>query len=153
MRTIPRTGLVVAVLASALALACKAKHPVVPEGASRTWPEMNDKERAQHMGAVVLPRMKASFQQFDAERFADFSCGTCHGAGAEDGSFEMPNPGLPRLDPSGLYKKHRKATPEIADFMWKEVEPEMAELLGLPRYSFVKKSGFGCANCHLVEGE
>ena len=148
-----RRTLFLGMLVCALVPACKAKDPVVPEGASKTWPEMNDKERAEHMGAVVLPRMKALFQEFDGERFADFSCGTCHGPGAEDGSFEMPNPGLPHLDPSGVFKKHRKATPEIADFMWKEVEPEMAKLLGLPRYSFVKKTGFGCGDCHVVEGE
>ena len=147
------TKIAVATLSLALVSACKPKDPVVPEGASKAWPQMSEKERGEHMGAVVLPRMKALFQEFDGERFADFSCGTCHGAGAEDGSFEMPNPGLPHLDASGLYKKHRKATPENADFMWKEVEPEMAQLLGLPRYSFVRKSGFGCAECHIVEGE
>lgn len=148
-----KTKIALAMLSLALTTACKPKDPVVPEGASKTWPQMSDAEKGEHMGAVVLPRMKALFQAFDAERFAEFSCDTCHGAGAEDGSFEMPNPALPHLDASGLYKKHRKATPEIADFMWKEVEPEMAEALGLPRYSFTRKSGFGCANCHIVEGE
>lgn len=140
-------------LTLALAPACKAKEPVVPEGASKPWPQMTDEEKAEHMGDVVLPRMKALFQEFDRERFAKFSCDTCHGVGAETGSFEMPNPGLPHLNAKSFYKKHRKATPEIADFMWKEVEPTMAQLLGLPRYSFVKKTGFGCASCHIVEGQ
>jgi hypothetical protein len=109
---------------------------------------MSTGERIEHMSSVVAPRMQAHFQEFDRARFSDFGCPTCHGASAEDGSFAMPNPDLPHLDPSSFYKKHRKESPEIARFMWKVVEPEMANLLGLPR----GEDGFHCANCHVVEG-
>jgi hypothetical protein len=132
-----------------LVVSCKAKEATVPEGASKTWPEMSTGDRIEHMSSVVSPRMKALFQDFDKARFSDFGCPTCHGEGAEDGGFAMPNPSLPTLDASGLFKQHRKEAPEITRFMWKEVEPEMAALLGLPK----GEEGLHCASCHPMAGE
>jgi hypothetical protein len=108
---------------------------------------MSEEERMAHMTTVVEPRMATLFQQFDAQRFGDFGCRTCHGTGADDGSFAMPNPELPKLDPTLFYREARKEHHAIADFMWKEVEPTMAEVLGLPR----GEKGIDCGSCHILE--
>ncbi len=109
---------------------------------------MDFDERKSHMHTVVQPRMSAQFQRFDPVRFADFACETCHGDTAIDRRYAMPNPDLPLVDASGIYRKHRKKTPEMAAFMWEEVEPTMAELIGLPRHVVRHKRGFHCGNCH-----
>lgn len=63
----------------------------------------------------------------------------------------MLNPGLPEFDAANLYKKHRKATPDITKPMCKEVEPALGEALALTH-------GFGggeiaCGSCHVVINE
>ena len=130
--------------------ACKKGKVQVPEGATKTWDDMADDERMTHMKTVVAPRMKAMFQEYDGERFAEFNCATCHGPGAEDETFALPNPELPHLDASKYYKKHREADPEIVHFMWKEVEPAMAEALGV---THGEKGDMNCRSCHVVEGD
>ena len=143
-----------ALLALALALplsACGSHGKVgIPEGRDKPWTEMDDSERMEHMGAVVMPRMQAVFESHDAERFADFSCATCHGASSADGDFHMPSASLPELDASNLYKKHRKESPEITKFMWKVVEPEMGSLLA-QTYGF--EGYISCSTCHIVHNE
>lgn len=135
-------------LSSLLALAllgCGAHGKTgIPEGSDKPWAQMDETERMEHMGAVVVPRMKAVFQGHDPQRFASFGCATCHG---DSGSFEMPNPQLPELDAANLYKKHRKATPDMVKLMWKEVEPAMGEALALT-YGF--EGEISCHSCHVV---
>jgi len=133
-------------LVAGLTAACSSA-PVVPPNATKTWPEMTGDERAAHMHEVVAPAMRTAFQAHDAQRFADFGCKTCHGPGEQDGTFAMPNPALPYLDASLVYRKHRKATPEITKFMWKTVEPRMGELMGLPHGD----RGVHCFTCHVVK--
>ncbi|NVB40491.1 hypothetical protein G6O69_21805 [Pseudenhygromyxa sp. WMMC2535] len=129
-------------------LACGPKGKVsVPEGADKTWAEMNEDERMAHMGAVVLPRMRAVFQAHDPERYASFGCATCHG---HSGSFEMPNPELPELDASNFYKQERQEHGDMVKLMWKEVEPTMGEALGVT-YSF--GGTIECHSCHVVLNE
>lgn len=122
----------------------------IPEGRDEPWAQMDESERMEHMAAVVMPRMKGVFQGHDAQRFAAFSCATCHGEGANSGNFEMPNPQLPQLDAAKLYKKHRKATPDMVKLMWKEVEPAMGEALALT-YGF--EGEINCGSCHVVINE
>ncbi len=96
------------------------------------------------MKTVVLPEMKAAFQEFDAKEFADFSCATCHGAGAQQGKFDMPNPGLPPLN-----KAVADSTPAMTKFMAEKVVPKMAEILGEEPYDHATGKGeFGCMECH-----
>ncbi len=124
----------------------------IPEGQAKPWAEMDDSERMQHMAEVVQPRMQAVFQSHDPERFADFGCASCHGGGAGNGDFHMPNPALPKLDAAKLYEKHRQ-DPEQKDLlrvMWKEVEPAMGEALALT-YGFGGE--LSCNSCHIVENE
>ena len=143
------TTLLVAVVATGLAaLACHGSATTPPPGSTVTWAEMDAQARAKHMANVVMPEMKTLFQGFDGQRFGDFNCATCHGAGAKERGFAMPNPELLVLDPSRAYRKHRDEMPEIADFMWSQVEPKMAELLGKPRYVVGHDKGFNCSACH-----
>jgi hypothetical protein len=76
---------------------------------------------------------------------------TCHGSGAKDGSFKMPNPELPKLSPEGGFKKHLDKDPEITKFMMTKVLPNMAELLGTQPYDVKTHLGFGCFGCHSID--
>jgi hypothetical protein len=93
--------------------------------------------------------MGALFHEFDAKRYDEPKCVLCHGAGANDGSFKMPNPELPKLDLTpGGFKKLQAKKPKVMEFMLKKVEPQMASLLGEPAFDPKTKTGFGCTGCH-----
>lgn len=106
-------------------------------------------ERKRHMKNVVLPRMKEAFVAFDPVRYGKMTCATCHGDGAADGSFRMPNAALPKLPatPEG-FKRLVNEKPTMAQFMLTKVKPMMANLLGLPELTPETKTGFGCMACH-----
>lgn len=118
-----------------------------PVGLEKRWDELTTDERSTFMVAVFEPRMHKAFVGFDAERFADFGCPTCHGAGADDGTYAMPNPALPHLNAKGFYREHRKAHPEISGFMWKGVAKPGAKLLGK---TLGPSAEFECWSCHVV---
>jgi hypothetical protein len=101
------------------------------------------------MKSDVMPKAGALFHDFDAKRYAEPKCALCHGAGAADGSFKMPNPDLPKLDitPAG-FKKLKATKPKITDFMVTKVEPQMAALIGEQPFDPKTKEGFGCLGCH-----
>jgi hypothetical protein len=112
------------------------------------WDGWSHDQKMAYMKATVLPKMSALFHDFDAKRFADPKCTTCHGAGAKDGSFKMPNPELPKLNLADGMKADKKKSPKIFDFMMKQVEPQMADVLGKPAYDPKTQKGFGCFDCH-----
>lgn len=126
---------------------CKYGRVTTPDGAAVPWAQMDHAARHAHMQSVVLPRMRTVFQRFDSERFADFGCGTCHGDGMADGTYAMPNPNLPTLDHAGVYKTHRKESPEITRFMWKEVQSELGQSLGV---TWGPNGTIDCKSCHPV---
>ena len=75
-----------------------ASHPTTPTPAAKVaWKDMNADQRTAFMKDVVMPRSKELFMAFDAERYKDMDCKTCHGPGADDKSFEMPNPDIAPL--------------------------------------------------------
>jgi len=119
-----------------------------PPAAEVTWKDMSHEQRLAHMKTKVAPQMKASFQAFDATHFANFGCATCHGPGAKEGKFEMPNPALPKLDAKDGFKAELKKHPKETQFMMEKVAPEMAALLGMQPYDPATKEGFGCFGCH-----
>ena len=104
----------------------------------------------EHMKTVVMPRMKEVFAPFEPPEFANMKCGACHGEGAKNGSFKMPNPKLPKLSYTDGFKKHMDKKPEATKFMMEKVVPEMASLLGMQPYDPATKKGLGCGACHLV---
>lgn len=105
------------------------------------------------MMTEVVPKMGALFKEFDPKRFAEVRCTTCHGAGAKEGKFTMPNLSLPKLDPTNGFEKHKKKDEKILKFMMEHVSPEMGKILGLPPYDPATKTGFGCFDCHTMQGK
>jgi hypothetical protein len=119
-----------------------------PAPGPKGWSDMSKDERMALMKTQVLPKMKESFQGFDAKRYADFTCKTCHGEGVKEGKFDMPNPKLPVLDATGGFKKEQQKHPKALQFMMTAVVPQMADILGLPKFDPATHQGFGCAACH-----
>jgi hypothetical protein len=118
--------------------------------AAKSWDAMSHAERLELMKTVIVPKMAADFQGFDAKKYEKFGCGNCHGARIKDGNFAMPNPELPHLSFTDGFKKHMTAKPEITKFMMQKVEIDMAAALGLQPFDMKTKQGFGCSGCHIV---
>ena len=126
-------------LLAVFALACGGK-----EGDSSpepfTFDSLSDEEKLAYMSTEVLPTMQAVFQGYDSEAYADFSCASCHVTGLSDGSYAMPDPGLPPLREADFPYEG-----ELATFMEDEVRSTMAELLG------PAEGGRPCVTCHTLE--
>jgi hypothetical protein len=118
------------------------------------WKDMKKDDRKKYMKKVVLPKAKDAFFAFDPKHYpkAKVTCATCHGDGASDGSFKMPNEKLPKLpnDMAG-FKALNEKKPAVMEFMGKKVKPMMASLLGMPEFNMQTKQGFGCNGCHTSE--
>ena len=136
-----------ALLAIALA-ACVSgsRHPPAP-GEWATW--SHDAKKA-YMEQVVLGDAKKMFAIYDPVRYRDVTCRTCHGAGADDGTYRMPNPALPALVPTKIYEL-AGAKPQLFIFMDGYVQAHMARLLGEPTFDHMTMSGFGCFACHTAQ--
>ncbi|HTQ04222.1 MAG TPA: hypothetical protein VMI54_10205 [Polyangiaceae bacterium] len=134
--------------ASASAAAASAAPEAAPEAGPIDWEKMDKAARGKYMKTVVMPKMKELFTAFDA-KYSDMKCTTCHGSAALSGSFAMPNPELPKI-PSDMakFKEWAGKNPKMAEFMAKQVKPEMAKLLNEPEWTPATKEGFGCTNCH-----
>jgi hypothetical protein len=120
------------------------KLPAAGEWAA--WPR---DRKLDHMQAIVAADARALFAGYDAARFADVTCKSCHGSGAVDGSFKMPNPALTVLDlsPTGVQELNAKHAKAVA-FM-QRVTRRTATLLGVTASaSLTDGSGFGCLGCH-----
>jgi len=118
------------------------------------WANMSFDQRKKLMKSAVLPELKKAFQAFDSKKYKRFTCATCHGEGATDGKFKMPNAKLPKLpaptNREGFMALHEKK-PEAVKFMGEVVKPKMAALLGLAEWSPTNMTGFGCYQCHTAE--
>jgi hypothetical protein len=113
---------------------------------------MDKPARGKYMKEVVLPKMKEVFTAFDAAKYGDMKCVTCHGSSAMKGDFTMPNPELPPL-PGDMekFKAWAAKKPQMTEFMAKHVKPEMAKLLNEPAFDPATNKGFGCGECHTVQ--
>jgi mono/diheme cytochrome c family protein len=108
---------------------------------------LNHDQKIQFMKEKVVPTMTPLFQEHDPKEFAEFGCVTCHGEGAKEGKFIMPNDALPKLFGPSM-DKYKK---EDVEWMGKVIKPTMAKLLGEPEYSEENPKGFGCLECHEQE--
>jgi hypothetical protein len=116
------------------------------------WDKWSHDQKLEYMKTAVMPKMGALFHDFDAKRYAEPKCALCHGAGVKDGTFKMPNPGLPKLDvtPAG-FKAMAAKHPKIVEFMEKQVVPTTASLIGEEPYDPATQKGFGCMGCHTMK--
>ncbi|MDP4229132.1 MAG: hypothetical protein Q8916_01855 [Bacteroidota bacterium] len=110
---------------------------------------MDRSERMAYMKQVVFPTMKPLFAAFDPKKFGNMKCITCHGNGALDDSYKMPNPQIWKLPRTK--EGWAKADTNYMNFMRTTVKVKMADLLGLHPYDKDHKDGFGCGNCHTDE--
>jgi len=116
------------------------------------WDAMDKRARGKYMKEVVLPKMKEVFAAYDAAKYADVKCVTCHGTSAMKGDFTMPNPDLPPIPGDrAKFKEWAAKRPQMVEFMVKHLKPEMAKLLHEPEYDPSTNQGFGCAECHTVQ--
>lgn len=120
------------------------------------WADMDTKQRGKFMAAVVMPKMKELFAEFDPKAFGTFTCGTCHGKDAKERAFKMPNPALFVLPSAPAeFGKLMKDKPNWVKFMGEKVKPEMAKLLGKEPFDMKnpKPGQFGCAECHTMKAK
>ncbi len=115
---------------------------------------MNLEQRTNYMKDVVLPKTKELFVTVDA-KYETMDCITCHGDGAKDGSFEMPNPKIKPLPSSEeafvAWVSKDPAAGKMAEFMSTKLEPLMGELLQKAVYDPATKTGeLGCTTCHML---
>jgi len=111
--------------------------------------QLDHAQQVAFMKQKVMPVMKPLFQNHNPKAFEKFGCSTCHGEQAKEGKFDMPNGKLPKLDFNDLSKFKK----EDLEWMGKEVEPTMGQILNLPLYSKDNPTGFGCLNCHTQPGK
>ena len=118
------------------------------------WADMSKEQRGHYMKKVVAPKMAELFREFDPKEFAEVKCVTCHGDGAKDKTFKMPNPNLPDLPTTkeGFEALAREKGATVK-FMAEKVKPTMARLLDVKEFDPAnpQAGGFGCANCHPME--
>ena len=145
-------------LALILALAAcgsSSKSTTTPAPAPTAWKDMNLEQRTEFMKREVMPKAKAIFVAFDETKYKDMDCATCHGDGAADGSFEMPNPkikALPATEEAFMAwvskdEEHARYTKMMSE----ELVPLMANLLGEKAFDPATKTGeFSCQACHTM---
>src|ERR1017187_4637154 len=141
-----------ALAGTAAASAADTAPAATPTDAKKVdWENMSFTERKKLMKSTVYPELKKAFQSFDPKKYQKFTCATCHGDGATDGKFKMPNAKLPKLPPptdrAGFTALQQKK-PEVVKFMGTVVTKKVAELIGLPEWSPQTPKGFGCYACH-----
>jgi hypothetical protein len=141
-------------VASATPTASAAPSATAPAGPAAPpkdgeWDTWSHDQKLAYMKSTVLPKMGPLFHEVDPKAYAEPKCVLCHGSGAKDATFKMPNPDLPKLDltPAGM-KQLREKKPAMVEFMSKTVVPTMAALVGEKPYDPKTQKGFGCLECH-----
>jgi hypothetical protein len=115
------------------------------EGSSDVWSDsMSDKQKAEFMKKKVVPAMSKTFQEFDANKYADFGCKTCHGPQMKPRPVDF----LPELHMKDGQLAEAAEHPELAKLMSEKVSPQMAEIFGKKPFDPATGEGFGCAGCH-----
>jgi hypothetical protein len=131
-----------------------ANEPPMPPVGPNTmgWPTWSHEQKLAYMKQTVLPAEREIFGRFEPVRYARMTCETCHGQGARDGSYRMPNPDLPHIvGGKGGFTELAQKEPEALRFMQQVVGPETAKLLGYQQFDMAKHVGFSCYQCHVRE--
>lgn len=121
-------------------------------GAVANFDSLDHAARIKLMKTVVVPEVGAEMTAFDPKRWPKVECKTCHGKSAEDGTFKMPNPDLPKLDPAWFGPNPPADKKDILEFMETKMKPHMAKILGQAEFDpqNPKAGGFGCLECHTM---
>jgi hypothetical protein len=118
------------------------------EGSADVWSDsMSDQQKAEFMKKKVVPAMAKTFQEFDATKYADFGCKTCHGPQFKPHPVDF----LPELHVKDGKLAEAEEHPEMAKFMGEKVSPQMAAIFGKKPYDPQTKEGFGCGGCHKID--
>jgi len=122
---------------------------------AENWAGMTHDDKLAWMQQEVLPRTREQFVEYDAERYEDFSCATCHGDGANRGEFSMPSLSLPALPATGTPEQQQmvREYPEGTRFMFSRLLPLVQTLLGAPEFDEDTGEGFSCYSCHPHAGD
>jgi hypothetical protein len=91
-------------------------------------------QRVKFMEERVVPAMAPLFRAHDPQRYAEFGCKTCHGAG----DYAMPNDELPKLV---LPIERGRHDARVVEWMTAKIRPAMARLLD--------DESFECLRCHV----
>ena len=107
------------------------------------------------MKQYVLPKAKELFASFDP-KFGAVTCKTCHGDGADNHTFKMPNPKIKQLPGTEegfmTWIKQNPEEAKWAGFMAQPLEPEMGKILGMKPFDPKTKTGeFSCGACHTMK--
>ncbi len=125
--------------------------PVAPPGPGE-WATWSHERKLAYMTTTFMNEERKIFASWEPVRFRNLECRTCHGIGAADGTFTMPNTDLAHLIPGKEgYQELLTHEPELFTFMQKKLVPETARLLGLPPFDMEKHTGFSCYQCHLKQ--
>lgn len=129
------------------------QHPApVPTG-KVGWATWSHDQKLEYMKTKVMPAAREMFAQWMPVRFAKMDCETCHGAGARDGTYKMPNPDLPRLvGGKGGFEEMAAREHDTLKFMQGTLVPDMANLLGYQPFDWRTHTGFSCYQCHVQIG-
>ena len=113
------------------------------------WESMSFSERQKYMQTTVEPTMRKLFQAFDAKRYANFGCNTCHGKNQAAVASQMPNT-LTGLNPGKMPDPNSSNAYEakFAKFMGTEVLPTMMTLLNSKPFDPATGKGMRCFSCH-----
>lgn len=109
------------------------------------WSEMSYADREMDMVGRFLPIFAEVFQEYDPERYATFSCESCHGNDMRERQFVVPTADLPPvpLPNTPAYQQMAAEHPEDMRFMEEIVTPTMQTMLGMG-------ATFTCNGCHPV---
>src|SRR5580698_9456048 len=72
------------------ATATPAALPPAPAPVTVAFSAMTKDQKLTHMKTVILPRMGKLFQEYDAKRYAESGCATCHGRNKQDPHVVLP---------------------------------------------------------------
>jgi hypothetical protein len=121
------------------------------------WKDLTYDQKKTFMKDEVVPTMKPIFKAFDAKKFRNVACTTCHGDDGPDRKYKMPSNGIhPLPNSKEAFEAKLKAEPtwpKWTKFMSEKVEPAMGKLLAVEVFNPAKpvKGAFSCAACHKLE--